>query len=496
MVATSHLEDAAVRGIVTNARDITERLEAESNLRSSEERLRALLAHSSDVISVIDRDGNLLYSSPTVERVYGYKAGAWPEDQSIFDVVHPDDRQRVLELWEGSLSTSGEFRPLELRLRKGDGSWMYTEVIANNLLDDPSVNGIVVTSRDIDQRKRSEEALRASERRLRESEARYRGDRRRPDRARVPLPPRRDLDVRQPRVRRVLRLHERGAGRRAARGPRPASERARVLEWLQLVPDRRFGAYTRGAGGRARRIAAVVPVDRPGVLRRRGRDRGVPVGRARHHRPAPGRGVHGPPGRDPRAGCARRSARRHAAHDRPRARRPVPAVLLRHHAARRRRRVVAGRRGSDTPSERARVPRGDPGGRVFVLVRRGGLPARAGLRARRDDRRSLDRQPLRRDRSRPARSLVGPDPLERRRAICSGRSTCSFPSPACPTTSTGRSSCCSRSSRRSRSSARRSRKSSRTSRCTTPLTGLPNRLLFLDRLGSVDRALPAHRRRP
>jgi diguanylate cyclase (GGDEF)-like protein/PAS domain S-box-containing protein len=174
MIATNHLADDAVRGIVTNCRDVTDRVEAEQNVRESEERLRGLLANISDVVSVLDADGGLRYSSPTVERVYGYKDGEWPEGQHIFDAVHPDDRQRVFDLWAGSTSTPGEFRPFEIRLRKGDGSWITTEVIANNLLDDPAVNGIVVTSRDITARKESEEALRASESRLRESESRYR----------------------------------------------------------------------------------------------------------------------------------------------------------------------------------------------------------------------------------------------------------------------------------------------------------------------------------
>jgi diguanylate cyclase (GGDEF)-like protein/PAS domain S-box-containing protein len=174
MIATNHLADDAVRGIVTNCRDITDRVEAEQSVRESEERMRALLANISDVISVIDAEGGLRYSSPSAERIYGYKGEEWPDGRHIFEAVHPDDRQRVFELWNGSLSTPGEFRPLEIRLRKGDGSWMYTEVIANNLLDDPAVNGIVVTSRDITRRKESEEALVASEARLRDSEARYR----------------------------------------------------------------------------------------------------------------------------------------------------------------------------------------------------------------------------------------------------------------------------------------------------------------------------------
>ena len=174
MVATDHSDDPAVLGVVTNARDVTDRVEAENAVRASEERLSGLVANISEVISVISAEGEMMYTSPTSEQVFGYPSGTWPEERSIFDAVHPDDLGRVLELWEGAASMPGRFRPLELRLQRGDGSWMYAEVIANNLLDDPSVNGIVVTSRDITEHKQGEEALRASEGRLRESEARYR----------------------------------------------------------------------------------------------------------------------------------------------------------------------------------------------------------------------------------------------------------------------------------------------------------------------------------
>ena len=160
MVATNHSDDPAVLGFVTNARDITERVEAENTIRASEERLSGLVANISDTISVIDAHGVLQYTSPTSERIYGYKEGEWPDGQSIFDIVHPDDRDRVIELWTGAVRTSGPFRPFQIRLQKQDGTWMYAEIVANNLLDDPAVNGIVVTSRDVTERKHAEEALR------------------------------------------------------------------------------------------------------------------------------------------------------------------------------------------------------------------------------------------------------------------------------------------------------------------------------------------------
>ena len=169
-------------------------------------------------ISVIDADGSLRYSSPTVERVYGYKEGEWPEGQQhLRHRASRRPRTASSSCGTGSLSTPGEFRPLEIRLRKGDGSWMYTEIIANNLLDDPSV-----------ERDRRHVARHHAAQGIGRGAARERGPaarervavprhRRRSDRVGVPLPPRRDAHVHEPGVRRVLRIDERRArGRRSS----------------------------------------------------------------------------------------------------------------------------------------------------------------------------------------------------------------------------------------------------------------------------------------
>jgi diguanylate cyclase (GGDEF)-like protein/PAS domain S-box-containing protein len=172
LVATNLLEDEAVSGIVVNARDITESFEADAVVRASEERLQALVSSVSDAISVIAADGTVIYSSPVADAMFGGVLGE--EGDSVFDALDPSDRPRAIELWKQTSSTPGLFHPEEVQIRRADGSTLYAEVIANNLLDDPSVQGVVMTIRDVTEHKQAEQRLRDSESRVRDSEARYR----------------------------------------------------------------------------------------------------------------------------------------------------------------------------------------------------------------------------------------------------------------------------------------------------------------------------------
>lgn len=162
-------ESGAVVGASTIARDISERKRSEDELRrsrkalqESELRFRSLVQNSSDVITILNSDGTIRYESPSIERILGYK----PEDlagKSVFDFVHPDDRQRVMKVFEKHLAIPGSITPLELRFRHNDGSWRTLEATGNNLLQEPEVAGIVVNSRDITERKRTEDVLHATE---------------------------------------------------------------------------------------------------------------------------------------------------------------------------------------------------------------------------------------------------------------------------------------------------------------------------------------------
>ncbi len=146
--------------------DVTARKTAEAALRHSEERFRALVHNSYDVVIVLDSAGTRKYISPSIERLLGHA----PDDllgRSPEDLVHPDDMPALAEAIEWCMRGVQETPAFELRLRHRDGGWRHFEVIATNLLDEPNVSGIVLNSREITARKDAETALRESEERFR-----------------------------------------------------------------------------------------------------------------------------------------------------------------------------------------------------------------------------------------------------------------------------------------------------------------------------------------
>jgi diguanylate cyclase (GGDEF)-like protein/PAS domain S-box-containing protein len=165
-VTTNLLDDRNVQGFVTNSRDVTAQKEAEEAMRGSEKRFRAMAQHVSDIVAVLDAEGTLVYSSPSATRTMGYSEGELLQRDAL-ELVHPDDLDEIRGIFDVVLAKPGPTEPVWVRVAHADGSWRWFEAIANNLLDEPAVGGIVVHARDITEQHDAAYALRRSERRYR-----------------------------------------------------------------------------------------------------------------------------------------------------------------------------------------------------------------------------------------------------------------------------------------------------------------------------------------
>jgi len=152
------LHDPGVAGIVINFRDITERKQAEERLQGSERYYRSLIQSAMDAMLVIGEDGLISYVSPPVEPVRGYKP-----DEVVgingFSEIHPEDLPKAINVYNELMQNPGTPVRTEVRVRHKDGSWRIVDAIARNLLDDPTVKGIIVNYRDVTEHRRAAEKL-------------------------------------------------------------------------------------------------------------------------------------------------------------------------------------------------------------------------------------------------------------------------------------------------------------------------------------------------
>jgi diguanylate cyclase (GGDEF)-like protein/PAS domain S-box-containing protein len=128
--------------------------------RRSEARFSSLVQNSSDVVMVVAADSSMTYVSPSVERVLGHEP-AQLTGSKLTEHVHPDEKAKVLQFLTSGDRDGDEPRPAltEFRLLHRDGHWLHVESQRTNLLGDPNVNGIVLNTRDIGERKAFEEQL-------------------------------------------------------------------------------------------------------------------------------------------------------------------------------------------------------------------------------------------------------------------------------------------------------------------------------------------------
>jgi PAS domain S-box-containing protein len=120
---------------------------------------RALIEESNDIATIVDAEGTMQYVSPSVRRVLGYHPEELVEDTG-YEYVHPEDRDRNASAVEAVLETPAEPQVVEVRFRHADGSWRWIEATMRNRLGDEVIDGILISSRDVTKRKKREQEFR------------------------------------------------------------------------------------------------------------------------------------------------------------------------------------------------------------------------------------------------------------------------------------------------------------------------------------------------
>ena len=167
-------------GVLFSGEDVTDRMQAEEALRESENRYRLLAENASDVIWTMDMELKLTYISPSVSRLGGRTADEFMAE-TIADFLTEDSMRVAMKVLAEELAieeklasenkqTKNLHRPrtFELEFSRKDGTTFWTEAVANFIRDENGKPvGILGVTRDINERKQSEKALKESEEKYR-----------------------------------------------------------------------------------------------------------------------------------------------------------------------------------------------------------------------------------------------------------------------------------------------------------------------------------------
>jgi len=151
-------EGGEVVGLSCFARDLTEEKLTEQKLRSSEIRFRSLIEKGTDIIVVLNNEGKIVYTSPSIEHYFGI-ADAESFGQNAFEYIHPEDLPRLAETFMEVLSSPGKPIFVQSRAQSKEGKPIWVEGTVTNLLGIEGINGIVCNFKDVTERKEMEKKI-------------------------------------------------------------------------------------------------------------------------------------------------------------------------------------------------------------------------------------------------------------------------------------------------------------------------------------------------
>lgn len=144
---SNQIHEPSIQGVIITSRDINDTRIAKEQLEQSERRYKTLVQEGSDMICIMDENANFTYASPTSTKILNIT----PEQfmgTNAFDYVHPDDYNIVFNEFIKILKVN-QVAIKPFRFKHGDGHWIWLETIVTNKIDEPSLKGIVVNSKDV-----------------------------------------------------------------------------------------------------------------------------------------------------------------------------------------------------------------------------------------------------------------------------------------------------------------------------------------------------------
>jgi PAS domain S-box-containing protein len=135
--------------------DITLRKQTELELKYNEERFRSLFYNITDIITLIDANGAILFQSSSAQQIMHYQENEL-RGKNIFELIHPADIASLETAFKRLIASGGVSERAEFRFRNKHGNYIYLEAQGNNQLNNPAIGAIIISSREITARKQNE----------------------------------------------------------------------------------------------------------------------------------------------------------------------------------------------------------------------------------------------------------------------------------------------------------------------------------------------------
>lgn len=133
-----------------------EKLEAQiQEVENAQKRLYSLLENASEIISIYDEQQNMKYQSPSVAKILGFTPEEMMKGKDK-DRLTRKGEQEMNEMFKILVEHPDDSITIQYTYMKKDGKKIFLETTGRNLITDPAINGIILNSRDITERKRAE----------------------------------------------------------------------------------------------------------------------------------------------------------------------------------------------------------------------------------------------------------------------------------------------------------------------------------------------------